>query len=635
MIPVVSSTPQVFDAGHELGHLLESRGWDVLRRRRADECQLNLAAALDELQSWLDDARTYTNKHKKPWTTMASDVAATFNFRGPSSVTKTLSLNALVQELQGPLLGADTPRRNKCRQLVINGRAELATSSTAVAAFDDLLAATQDPSNTPSTLVALAEVLEDCLALSGRTVSALLSGIGSVMGNNLQGVKIASRHLGDPATIDRNDIFRDAGLTLPQRAALCQRLLQHQDPPSEHVVWLCYEEAQIRLHTIDFGPITFFDGKDLLEAMAEGADLYHHVDHPDGSQGFVLTPVPAELLDVDNAESPRRFTWPDLENWVAVRVDLGHGQMVDPAGAAIQQVDSLVRLAGFHSDGSSWRRLHGYIYLRDGVQQGGPWIQKRPSLNTLLTDNTDFKLIELSTPLATHLLITDPNLQQLLDAAAVLDGHLDELDPTSIGPSVGAVSRVADLCGVEWYDHLINNFAVGWARGSIKDTILGAIWGIRDVEGLTTMPSDTLLYEYTGEGRAIHLNVALSAMPHLGRELPIHHPAARLVRTVAARTATPADLEEWVAELVARFERLINRLVRCRNSLTHGGPFRNTTAESVQLFARNQAKRNVHIALWTVASGNPLQQGIQDHSQAHEQWRRNIPNLEQVADAFS
>jgi hypothetical protein len=132
----------------------------------------------------------------------------------------------------------------------------------------------------------------------------------------------------------------------------------------------------------------------------------------------------------------------------------------------------------------------------------------------------------------------------------------------------------------------------------------------------------------------LNYDVAVQAMPHLAAELSMHHPAARLVRTVAARTATPANLAAWVEDCVDQYARLVARLLRCRNSLAHGGPFTDGIARTVQELARTHAKRSIAIALWGVAAGSTVQQAHQQERTKHDQWRDGIPHLASAADAF-
>ena len=248
MIPVLGSTPPSLDAGHELAELLQLRSNDALLRRRSYSYHLALRAALDELDAWLNDSRPYAGRHKKPWMTMAADVQEALADRGHLTQQQTPAIDALILKLQPPAIGNDPARRTDCQQQLGLARAELAQPATAVAAFDDLLAATQDLATPPTRLDDLADTFEDCLRAAGRTVRNVLEGVAGVLRNNLLQVKFVRDELGEDTDINvREDVQVDAKLSLDARADLCRRLLAAQDPPYYNIVWLCYQDAQIRL----------------------------------------------------------------------------------------------------------------------------------------------------------------------------------------------------------------------------------------------------------------------------------------------------------------------------------------------------------------------------------------------------
>ena len=123
-------------------------------------------------------------------------------------------------------------------------------------------------------------------------------------------------------------------------------------------------------------------------------------------------------------------------------------------------------------------------------------------------------------------------------------------------------------------------------------------------------------------------------MPSLAAQIPLRHPAARLVRFVAKRTATPGKLAVWVKEHIDEYGVLTARIARCRDSWTHGGPVNHATAASVKKLAWAEAKRTTHSALWAVVAGKDPHQEHQLHHKAEEQWRASLAGLGAAADAF-
>jgi hypothetical protein len=631
------------DVGHELSGLLENRDWLSRRQRRNDEYRVSVDTALLELENWLNDGRTYVRQHHRaPWKTMAADVSEVLGGRGPEVVLQTPSITALFQQLQQPDLGADQARRQQCRQLVTSSSTELAEQATITAAFNDLVAAAEDLAAPAPTLQTRVDLLECCLRAAGRTVSAVLESIGRVLDDTVWGVNGARGILGDP-TLDltREDIDKTADLPIADRLDLCRRLLQHHEQPGNQLVWFCLDDARIRESsssgTTVFGPVTFYDGPALTEAVNNGTELHHLVHHPGDWVSYDVTPIPVELPKPGDRSVLPWFGWPPkAERWVAVRVDLGQEQLVDPVRTAALQVDTLLQFASFYTNGTRWRRMRGYKYVRDGGGASSPF-RTAVDARKFDRDHTDFALEQLAGRLGSHLPIRDPHLQELLDAAATLYQRDEDLSPASIVDSARVIERVAGLCNESWIDHLTATFAIWWARDVIQDTVATALHGVQEcpeLHGLQSMPDDEQLYNFANGDQELNYDVAIEAMPHLGAELPDHHPGARLVRTVASRTATPANLAAWVAECVKQYARLLNRLLRCRNSLVHGGPLTDPIARTVQGLARVHAKRSISMALWAVADGSSLQQAHQQERIKIDQWRDGIPALPTAADAF-
>jgi len=126
--------------GHELSRLLENRGWFSLRQRRHADYQVSLATGPTDVDNWLNDNRAYNKGHHgKAGESMTFDVAGVLDGRGPAVAQQTPSITIPTSQLHLTELGADPARRQHSRQLVASRRTELAASTTAIAAFDDLV----------------------------------------------------------------------------------------------------------------------------------------------------------------------------------------------------------------------------------------------------------------------------------------------------------------------------------------------------------------------------------------------------------------------------------------------------------------------------------------------------------------
>lgn len=593
-----------------------------------DDQHPTLLVALDDVDGWLDDPRKYRYQHHRAaWDSMADDAGKIFDTRGPRLSHETSAIDRLRQQLRaGSLLGPDRKRRLFCRDFVRRARAELARPATAEAAFDDLVEAAANLDTDYTVLDQLVQHLEAAIDASGRRPGAKLLRLDDVLDNRAWDVKLSLYELGDlPDPPNSDEIMNDAGLTLDSRLELCHRLLTSDQPGGRHVVWLCYENARLHPHTVEFGDVTFFNGEMLVDALEQGHMVIgqHH------------TPVPAELPRPGDLHS--WSDWPPKdEDWVAVRVNLGQQPLADPVRDAVDQADSLVKLAAFYGRGTVWRRMPGHQRVLDGQRRGGSMHWGRADIKKLV-DKTDFVLEAIAPQFTPHVLITDPTLRSLIDTTAVLDTHRHDIDPTSIVHSIRAVEKVIGHTPAPWHEYLKIHFRGEWARDRIRDEIGEALHRVGEayeLRGVVQLPPDEELYRLDRGQHSYDHAVAITELPRLAQEIPTHHPTARQVRSLAKRTANTGQLQVWAEELTAEYERLIDRLARCRNSLAHGGPISDPMARTVQHLADTHARRTTGSALEAFLHGRPPASALDASRLAAEQWLAALPALGSVEDAF-
>jgi hypothetical protein len=70
----------------------------------------------------------------------------------------------------------------------------------------------------------------------------------------------------------------------------------------------------------------------------------------------------------------------------------------------------------------------------------------------------------------------------------------------------------------------------------------------------------------------------------------VHRPSGRRLREVARRTRSVDDLGAWIDELMADYRTRINRAVRFRNGIIHGGVAQIEVARTVRYLINSQAR---------------------------------------------
>jgi hypothetical protein len=559
---------------------------------------------------------------------MLNDVQQAISVRGPLLAAHAKTLDLLHALLADENLGSDKPARNRGLQLLHQALIDLRDPAAAVAAFQDLADAVNSVASSHRAVEGLTSVLAAVLETAGRTLRSEGWTLTSVLQDSAFEIGWIRNELDALPAPDKYD-RSVSGLSVEDRIALCRRLLGRVDQPGDHVIWLVYGDARVGWR-VDFGHITFFDGQELLQVL-EHDDL---TTWQDGSG----RKLPPELLE----DRPRDGSWPaeSLERWAAVRVDLGSGPYSDPISTARKQADALVRLAGFQGQGTSWQLFTGARHFVDQTDRNLlSWFQAPEAEIRDLRDRTADELEELSKHLIPHLPIQDPGLDELLEAAGLFDKDPEQPDPLEVLMSVRVIELLASRCGLIWQKHLKTTFSIGWARRRVLDEIYEAVskavtptLGEAVVPGLPR-PEDIFTF-VRADGFRINHDVALAAVSSVLQQLPRHHLAARRVRDLQRRTSTPQALQDWLDELRREYTQIVNRLARCRNALSHGGPVNREMIATVTAFARAHAKTTTSIGLWATVAGDPVKQAHDQRRSDDEAWLASIASAGSITAAL-
>ncbi len=256
-----------------------------------------------------------------------------------------------------------------------------------------------------------------------------------------------------------------------------------------------------------------------------------------------------------------------------------------------------MKLAGFQGQGTSWQLFSGARHFVNRTDRNPlPTFQAPYVENRHVIDRTADELEELSKHLTPHLPIQDSGLGELLDAAGLFDKDPEQSDPLEVPIHVRVIELLASRCELVWQEHLKTTFSIGWARRQALNEIYEAVSKAVSPElGEASIPGlprpEGLLTHVEDDRIRINFDVALSAVPGVLQQLPAHHPAARRVRDLQRRTSTPQALQDWIGALRSEYEQLVNRLARCRNALSHGGPVNWEMAATITAFGRAQLRR--------------------------------------------
>ncbi|WP_157594870.1 hypothetical protein [Streptosporangium amethystogenes] len=178
-----------------------------------------------------------------------------------------------------------------------------------------------------------------------------------------------------------------------------------------------------------------------------------------------------------------------------------------------------------------------------------------------------------------------------------------------------AASRASTPKVVPWAEHLTMYMKPAWlvyqTRSELASTIYDAVgadmsqlpttmWKpLQDIAGKTV--------HYDGLDRVeLVPNSTRQAVTELLALFPHHHQAGRRLSSLHQRLDDPVAFRKWHRELEDQWECLINRLVRVRNAVTHGGPAANSAIESVAHFSDCLAAWEIETLLEAALTGDDL-----------------------------
>jgi hypothetical protein len=327
----------------ELADLLIQVPYPHIKPSRRRDTEFGLLTGLAEIQAWLE-AWPNDQQLASDTQSMVDDLARAFAGAGAKVCSRTPSAAALQQAIRTVVAAGGQADTRPLSIHLATLHAELTDPETTLAAFDDLVATVRDPDNSHLVVQTRLSVLTEILDLTDRPVAEICRILGGIVDDQALEISIARHGLdGTPIlNVDRPD--EQAGLSVEDRLELSRRYLSIPARPGRHLVWVAYGDAHLAGEgpRVEVGPVEFFDGPALLEAIAEGEVSPHR--------------LPEELLDPRGPGGRDLDLWPtgeEIRRWVAARVDLGTGQFSDPIRIGRAQADAIVQLAAFENDEST------------------------------------------------------------------------------------------------------------------------------------------------------------------------------------------------------------------------------------------------------------------------------------------
>ena len=613
----------------------------------AESVRIQLAAR--ELQAWLADPRPYDGPQQKwSWLSVLADFLRSVDHLGSELTTALGSdLAAAVaaatslksdfdNKSHGQMEAALTTRRPGDQAVIDQLSTRWDGVDVRLAAWRDLIEACRD-TTVPSDALAHRRDLFWHLARSGDHDTGQLSDfLAGTLGNNAYWVDLARVWLGDitDASTPLRRPDESAGLSEAEQLAFCGRLVTQTAAPGHYVVWVAYDHAGPGIIHRELGPISFWGVKWLRSVLPQG-------------QGPNWDAVPSELKVADSM-----FRLDDLpkddQDVLLARFDLGQGAWTDPVRVAIEQIESVVTLAGFHVGDTKWRRMAGYLVAIDGRVRGigsfHPVISRDEFVNYDYQHAMDAELADLAQQLAAHLPVTDVSLSGTIQAARWWQQARRQSPLAAVLLHVRVVELLAHQIGVKkWFTYLDSYFRCEWVRhdlihelGQVIDDCMrnaDRLPNVADQQWLNMLRQATTTHH---PGRVFHrdLGKCFDELPRLAQLFPPGDDLGRRVQD-AIRRYTLQELPNRRDELERDWQLVRERVVRVRNTLAHGGPLMDDTVVTVHRFIDELAQWSLEVALEGLLSGQDVATANAAHQQACDQWNTDLTSATSVITALT
>ncbi|GAA2697395.1 hypothetical protein GCM10010412_092190 [Nonomuraea recticatena] len=579
------------------------------KRAWSSPSTLTVPSAAMELKEWLGDSRSFD-----PGNHPAALQSAIDDFNRSTESALPMNVRDAIQAELTALKAALVPLRNDATASRAPAEAALGvllerlkSPDVLRAAWLDLWAKCGRVESSPDAIALRRDLFLACARLAEHDLEEFLYDLDGLLDNDASTVlriRVALGDTGMPDSLDAPEVWETTELSATGRRDLVSRYLALPVAPHDHVVWLAYERAALHLrNAVTIENMAFFESQIVPpEPQAIDSKLAQYGEQWTDHDGHMA------------AEMARG------QGIVLVRVFLPANTYVDPVQTARDQVEALVTLGKFHAD-ASWDRVW---HLLPGAQHKSP-TQLRLQLITPSSDPAGagrdrqarvFR--EMATWATAHskIPITEGRLAEAIE---LLGWWRDAQDQSALG-RVTANVRVIEVAGsrvgtTPWGDHLSRYMKSAWLVYQCRRELAATIYDAVGAE-LSQLPPAMWQPLQTIKDKTVHYdgldrvdlvpNSTRTAVEELQALYPRHHQVGRRLRTLHNRLDKPAAFDQWLTELKNQWLSLVDRLVRIRNAITHGGPATPGAVDSIALFSSYLAAWEVEIVLEAALTGDDL-----------------------------
>lgn len=569
--------------------------------------ELGLIEAVDDALAWATDPREYEGSHEQSWKSMISDAHATTGRLGTKTqVGSAISseLHSFQQRLQLPPK-KDPDRVKKPLAAALQSLlARFLDGSVVAAAWQDLIDASRDDRLSEEDWAWRRNLFLGLARRSGRAVDALALTLTGILDDRLVDVtqaRVMLKELDPPELEGWPSLDKSAGLAESDRLTLCERMVSVDPVPGHCIVCVGFDHGELRDPVLVSDRLGFYPAARVRDLVGVGQSS---------------APGPIALAPPDVVGK-----LPSAEDEIVAIIDLGTVNAAQAAAIGAANCEAVIAVVNNKLRSPRWHPMTGHILIFNGRLAASTSFTRsdHSSPRPWAADPTQDRLEDLAGTIDQHLPIADPVLQSVIEASHRLSAAKNQTIDLSgcLLLAVRAIEEAKDWSSgtaTPWYRFAADRFAEKWAEHTVSSDLFVQVGRAIDhsvahlyleeheLEELDRIRTE-IIRDHSDATFDFDVRAAYENLQPLAELYPRGCGPGRQIASLQRNFQDGPHLGRHLVGRASRYQRLLDRTRRCRNSAAHAGPLPPATVESVSEWADTLATTVLNMSVDALLTG--------------------------------